>query len=256
VNFAGQASPPLGTFLQVESGTIHTCGIRTDGSAVCWGRNDEGQATSPPGTFVQVSAGAFHSCGVRTGGTITCWGANNFGQSTPSSGSFVDVQAGERHTCALRLDGTTTCWGSNDSGQVSAPPDNFLEITAGYNHNCGLRLDGGILCWGSDFYGQSNPPAGDFAAPKPAAAIAQLMASLDEFGLEGGELESIAAPLQGAVSRLTDANATNDRSVCGQLQAAASEVEARIASGRMDESTGIDFISSIYRIRTQAGCSN
>ena len=37
----GQADPPEGTFLAVAAGEWHTCGIRTDGRATCWGANYE-----------------------------------------------------------------------------------------------------------------------------------------------------------------------------------------------------------------------
>ena len=58
----GQADPPEGTFSAVAAGEWHTCGIRTDGQATCWGANNDaynytlwgndiyyGQATPPAG---------------------------------------------------------------------------------------------------------------------------------------------------------------------------------------------------------------
>ncbi len=67
----------------VSAGDAHTCGVRTDGTAACWGSDDDGRSTPPAGTFTQVSAGAFHTCGVRTDGTAACWGSDGLGQSTP-----------------------------------------------------------------------------------------------------------------------------------------------------------------------------
>ena len=58
----------------VVVGGIHSCGLRTDGTITCWGRNSEGQADAPEGTFNAVSAGEDHSCGLRTNDTIICWG--------------------------------------------------------------------------------------------------------------------------------------------------------------------------------------
>ena len=52
----------------------HTCGVRTDGSLECWGRDHYDQATPPDGEFTSVSAGSTHTCGVRTDGTVACWG--------------------------------------------------------------------------------------------------------------------------------------------------------------------------------------
>ena len=46
----GQAAPPRGErFTAIDAGAAHTCGLRGDGSAVCWGNNDTGQATPPEG---------------------------------------------------------------------------------------------------------------------------------------------------------------------------------------------------------------
>jgi alpha-tubulin suppressor-like RCC1 family protein len=58
----------------------HSCGLKTDGTVVCWGWN---QALPPAGTFASVSAGMYHSCGVKTDGTLACWGNDTYGQATP-----------------------------------------------------------------------------------------------------------------------------------------------------------------------------
>lgn len=47
---------------------------------VCWGANNYGQSSPPEGTFVQVSVG-LHSCGLRSDGTLTCWGRNDQAQA-------------------------------------------------------------------------------------------------------------------------------------------------------------------------------
>ena len=51
-------------------------GLRSDGSVTCWGDNWAGQATPPGGSFTQVSAGGGHSCGLRSDGSVICWGIN------------------------------------------------------------------------------------------------------------------------------------------------------------------------------------
>ena len=42
---------------------------------MCWGHNSDGQAEAPAGSFTHVTAGLFHSCGLRTDGSIVCWGS-------------------------------------------------------------------------------------------------------------------------------------------------------------------------------------
>src|SRR5688572_6895281 len=88
--------------VSVSAGGNHSCGLRSDGTVVCWGRNTRGQA--PPvvaGTFIQVSAGWLHTCGVKADGVVTCWGAGetntgsdfNVGQAIDPTGTFVQVSA-------------------------------------------------------------------------------------------------------------------------------------------------------------------
>jgi len=60
--------------IAVSAGGAHTCGVKSDGTVVCWGDNDFGKATPPAGTFVQVSAGGLHTCGVQSDGIVVCWG--------------------------------------------------------------------------------------------------------------------------------------------------------------------------------------
>ena len=33
----GQATPPAGSFIAVSTSANHSCGVRADGSVVCWG---------------------------------------------------------------------------------------------------------------------------------------------------------------------------------------------------------------------------
>ena len=72
---AAAATRSAGEFASVSAGGLHTCGVRTDGAAECWGDDYYGQATPPSGQFASVSAGLFHTCGVRTDGAAECWGA-------------------------------------------------------------------------------------------------------------------------------------------------------------------------------------
>ena len=109
----------------VSAGTFHSCGLRADGTAVCWGSNRDGRADAPSGKFVDVSAGTFHSCGLRADGTAVCWGFNRDGEADAPSGKFVAVSAGSHHSCGVRADGTAVCWGWNLFGQADAPSGKF-----------------------------------------------------------------------------------------------------------------------------------
>ena len=42
-------------------------------------------------SFTQISAGWYHNCGVKTDGTVLCWGNDGSGESTPPAGTFQQV---------------------------------------------------------------------------------------------------------------------------------------------------------------------
>ena len=45
--------PPTRGDTTISAGFAHSCGVRADGTAVCWGWNDYGQADAPSGSFAQ-----------------------------------------------------------------------------------------------------------------------------------------------------------------------------------------------------------
>ena len=172
-DFSGEATPPIGTFTQVSTGEAHTCGVKTDGTAACWGSNGWGQATPPAGTFTQVSAGELYSCGVRTDGTVVCWGNNGYGRAAPPGGTFAHISAGTFHACGVRTDGTAACWGDNGSGQAAPPAGAFTQVSSGGFHSCGVNTDGTAVCWGSNSYGQRGAAADITSLPPPDGALDQ-----------------------------------------------------------------------------------
>jgi hypothetical protein len=148
---------PDGDYDSVTVGRNHACGLRDNGSVMCWGDNEHGQIDSPSGTlFTDISAGDEHSCGVTKDSTLSCWGRNDRQQRDVPEGKFTKVAAGWRHTCALRSDGVALCWGDNAFGQATPPAGVFRELTAGALHTCGIGIDEGVLCWGDDRFGQTN----------------------------------------------------------------------------------------------------
>lgn len=125
------------------------------------------------GAWLQVTTGSSHSCAIQNSTeTPCCWGSNADGQL--GDGSYQDqnrpapvgggaaqpavkqISAGYKHTCAITKNATVICWGANDYGQlgdgsmvsrnVPSPAlygeDGWQQVSSGYLHTCGLQDDG------------------------------------------------------------------------------------------------------------------
>ena len=172
-----QPTPVPLTFTSVSVGRNHACGVKTNGSVVCWGSDYYGESTPPSSTFTSVSAGYFYTCGVKTNGSVVCWGNNDYGEATPPSGAFASVSASNypraihtadgfidpRHTCGVKTNGSVVCWGNNIAGQAKPPSGTFASISAGSMHTCGIKTDRSLICWGYYPFGAA-PPSGAFAS--------------------------------------------------------------------------------------------
>lgn len=95
---ASQRAPALvddaGDWSSISTDTFHVCGIRTDGSLWCWGRNAEGQLGLGDDTTVvqtpvrigtdadwaSVAVGRFATCAQKRDGRVLCTGANRTGE--------------------------------------------------------------------------------------------------------------------------------------------------------------------------------
>ncbi|EQC48260.1 chromosome condensation regulator, RCC1 repeat-containing protein [Bacteriovorax sp. BSW11_IV] len=139
------------SWLKIDVGYNHVCGIRTDQTAYCWGYNRYGQfgngiatGTTTPGptptavsgglTFKDIAVADNTSCGLTTTDEIYCWGRDNRGQlgndasyvdqSTPvkvsGGGTWSSLDSGGDHMCALRPDGNAYCWGSGSNGATGS----------------------------------------------------------------------------------------------------------------------------------------
>jgi alpha-tubulin suppressor-like RCC1 family protein len=137
----------------VSAGEDHTCALKRDGSAYCWGSNQYGQL------------------GITHSDTTCGTGANKFPcsptpQPVPGTAKFISISAGQRHTCAITTQREAFCWGANDQSQLggfagtgptpvkvqSSLP--WAEVSAGSTHSCGVRSDGALFCWGQGNRGQ------------------------------------------------------------------------------------------------------
>ncbi len=134
--------------VDLAAGQSHTCAVKSDGTAWCWGSNTYGElgteppaprhlptsvdwGTTPAPTLASLSCGEDFTCVVSNTGNMFCFGYNIFGQlgngqatSTfrPSPVTLPDparrAAAGGSHACAVLQSGNLFCWGYNIDGQV------------------------------------------------------------------------------------------------------------------------------------------
>jgi alpha-tubulin suppressor-like RCC1 family protein len=133
----------------VSAGFVHTCALRTDAAALCWGDNTASQmgtgtadANVPPTAmagsvrFASLASGSLHGCGLAADGRAYCWGDGRMGAvgvpGTTVSPEPIAVSGGLTfrqisashgntslgHSCAVAADTRAFCWGSNQEGQL------------------------------------------------------------------------------------------------------------------------------------------
>ena len=206
-------SPGWSDWIQISSSFLHTCGLRANGTAWCWGTDGYGQLGNGTGggngdklrpfqvrdsagtgywtDWKQISANGVNTCGIRTNGTAWCWGGDSTGQvgDDYGGGGFVHLPrevggngcgttgnwaymsaGGYDANCGIKVNGTLYCWGRNQEGALgigtgsyneSCPQQvrndtntgywsDWIAISAGYNKACATRATGQLYCWGED----------------------------------------------------------------------------------------------------------
>jgi uncharacterized protein YjdB len=193
-------------FKSIVAGGAHTCGIATDGSAWCWGRNSDAQlgngsardASAPVAvargfTYLMLAAGEKHTCGVTAEGKVFCWGdgfANQLGigiteqRRTPDETRMREaattMAAGRNDNCAIGVEGNTYCWGSAFGGQPRRieTDQRFSRIAVGEGFACGLTPAGTAWCWGKGNRGQLGDGGGKDSRTPVRVATTEPLTSL------------------------------------------------------------------------------
>ncbi|MDE2688488.1 MAG: hypothetical protein OXI16_13475, partial [Chloroflexota bacterium] len=83
-------------------------------------RDKRDESIAPPSLeekFTMISRGFKYTCGLRADGTPVCWGFNGWGQAVPPEGEkFRMIRTGQEYTCGLRADDSLVCWGVHERG--------------------------------------------------------------------------------------------------------------------------------------------
>ncbi len=133
------------------------CALLGDGTAWCWGRNDESQLGYESSDLCperqsngQTRGVACHKAPQQVGGVRDA----------------VAVSAGSSHVCVLTAAKVVRCWGSNTTGQLGngatlpsvaavnvSGVEDASAIASGARHTC-VVVRGAVFCWGSNERGQ------------------------------------------------------------------------------------------------------
>ena len=175
-------------FTSIQPGLNHTCAIKADATAWCWGEGRMGAvgvigAVRPRtpikviGSYqtVQISSGQEFWCQTLADRTASCSGAAERGQIGNGSlrpaqypmevtglVAVQQVKVGKATACAI--EGTAVaCWGDGGRGQLGngklaegpqatpvAVPNlsGIVDLAVGESHVCAVRSDGLVFCWG------------------------------------------------------------------------------------------------------------
>ena len=88
----------------ISAGLYHTVGVKTDGTVVACGDNDDGQCNVSVWRDMVAVAAGYHTIGLRSDGTVVACGYNSDGQCNVSGWrDIVAVACGSVHTIGLRF---------------------------------------------------------------------------------------------------------------------------------------------------------
>ena len=137
--------PTLQNIVALSAGLQHSLALKSDGTLLAWGRDNEGQlgdstalaqqstpvAVQGASEITGIASGIFHNVALKADGTLLSWGDNRQKQlgnastvtqpipvSVSSATGIVAVSAGIYHSIALKADGTLLAWGWNADGQL------------------------------------------------------------------------------------------------------------------------------------------
>lgn len=151
----------------IAGGWYHNLALKSDGTVIAWGRNNQGQLSIPAAATntVAVAGGGPYSASLQAAGHVLVNGFAGpmWGDPTPPADAtnLVAVSVGGAHFLGLTATGDVRAWGYNAYGQCNVPANaaNAIAVAAGNNFSMALRADGTVVAWGDNGSGQTNVPA-------------------------------------------------------------------------------------------------
>jgi hypothetical protein len=142
--------------IQIAAGKYHTVGLKSDGTVVAVGKNDNGNGQCNVSSWTditQVAAGAYHTVGLRSDGKVVAVGNDSNGQCSKVSSweglGITQVAAGYAHTVGLKSDNTVVAVGDSSYDRCSVGSwTGITQVAAGDYTTVGLRSNGTVVVVG------------------------------------------------------------------------------------------------------------
>ncbi|MDW3215887.1 MAG: hypothetical protein R8G01_17955 [Ilumatobacteraceae bacterium] len=196
--------PGLDDVVDVETGYLNTCALRSVGTVHCWGAGFGAGTLATPtqiaglSDIAEIEVADEYACARRSDGRVLCWGGMGStgvlgdGSGTDSEAprlvagltDATSISLGSLRGCAVRTNSQAACWGNSMLGNgttgrsltpvdvkdatTGEPAEEITEIAGGDDWACALRTDQNLYCWGS----QSAATAG--LAPSTSADTTQI----------------------------------------------------------------------------------
>ena len=140
----------------IAAGYAHTVGIKTDGTVIATGKNEENQCeTSGFSNIIAVAAGNYDTIGLRADGTVVSCGKRSRGVS--SWENIVSIAAYGNNVFGLKSDGTVLTTNNKGHNQLNVSEwSDIVAISAGYSHVVGLKSDGTVVAVGNNLLGKCD----------------------------------------------------------------------------------------------------
>ena len=157
-----------GSFAAFSLGNDFSCALNTEGSAFCWGNDDQGQLAAGPTSsarateadrparilvgplgFTAISAGDGIACGILGDHRALCWGQLAPQPRALSGGdSLIALKAGS-FVCGMHADSLPVCWSDLGAAPTAVASPRLTRLDVDGNYACGLNAQGTPYCWHS-----------------------------------------------------------------------------------------------------------
>jgi alpha-tubulin suppressor-like RCC1 family protein len=173
-----EASAPLPRVPAIVAGSNHVCVLNVDGTARCFGNNEngalgDGTTTSHPldpvrvklDELAQLSAGNDFTCALRRDRSVWCWGtgvwsifSDNTAHPTPTNMEGLppvrSLSRAGSPTCAVVTDGRVFCRGYDSHVPLAVPGIvDAVGVVNALAYVCGITAHHDIWCWGDGYDG-------------------------------------------------------------------------------------------------------